>query len=345
MRTDRRVTAVILVLVIVIAAIAIIELALPSGPNVTLTGTQTSAQSATQTSTATASSSQFSGASPVQHVIIILMENEEYSSVIGSSSAPYENMVASHYAVAGAYFAVSHPSLPDYLALIAGSTFGVTSDCLPAQCTLNSSSIVTLLQSHGLTWKEYAESMPTNCSQSVSADGLYQPKHDPFVYFTGITGTSGTGQTSAYCDSHVVPLSQFWTDLGENALPNYAFITPNNCDDAHSCPLSTGDQWLSSVVPRIINSSSFSSTALFITYDEGSTNSGFGSNAGGQVTCILVSPFAKQGYTSDVQYSHYSLLATVEAIFKLGSLGRNDAGATPMTDIFSQQVVPLGLGA
>jgi len=334
---DRRVTAVILVLVIVIAAAAIVELALPSGPNVTLTGTQTS--------TVTASSSQFSGAGPVQHIIIILMENEEYSSVIGSSSAPYQNMLASHYAVAGEYFAVSHPSLPNYLALIAGSTFGVTSDCLPAQCTLNSSSIITLLQSHGFTWKEYAESMPTNCSQSVSADGLYQPKHDPFVYFSGITGSSGTGQTSAYCDSHVVPVSQFWTDLGENALPSYAFITPNNCDDAHSCLLSAGDQWLSSVVPRIINSSSFSSTALFITYDEGSTNSGFGSNAGGQVTCILVSPFAKQGYTSDVQYSHYSLLATVEAIFKLGSLGRNDAGATPMTDLFSQQVVFTGQDA
>ncbi len=341
---SRTVVIVVLLLIVALASVVVLSGPLTGTQSSTETSTQSSSESATGTvtQTSTASSSQSSGASPIQHVIIILMENEEYSSVIGNPSAPYENLLASRYALAGEYFAVSHPSLPNYIALIAGSTFGVTSDCLPAQCSVNSSSIVTLLQSHNLTWEEYAESMPTNCSQSVSPDGLYQPKHNPFVYFSSITGNNGTGQTSEYCDSHVVPMSQFWTDLAENALPNYAFITPNNCDDAHSCPLSTGDQWLSTVVPRIINSSSFSSTALFITYDEGSTNSGFGSNAGGQVTCILISPFAKQGYTSDVQYSHYSLLATVEAIFKLGSLGRNDAEAPPMTDLFSQQVFPLG---
>ena len=87
--------------------------------------------------------------------------------------------------------------------------------------------------------------------------------------------------------------------------------------------------------PRNNRIQPFSSTALFIVYDEGSNNAGFGTNAGGQVVCMLVSPFARPGYVSQVQYSHYSLLATVEAIFNTGNLGRNDATASAMSDMFS----------
>ena len=272
----------------------------------------------------------------IRHVIIIVMENEGYGSVMGNPSAPYENQLASRYAFAGNYFAVSHPSLPNYLALVAGDTFGVDLR-LPSGPVLSvqGTTIASLLDSKGLSWKEYAESMTGNCSQTDSQDGLYVAKHDPFVYFEGITGNSGSGPLSGYCNSHVVPFTQFSKDLASSNLPSYSFITPNICDDAHSCPLSAGDQWLSTVVPGIIGSSSFSSTALFIVYDEGSNNAGFGPNAGGQVVCILVSPFAKPGYVSQVQYSHYSLLATVEAIFNTGNLGRNDATASVMSDMFS----------
>ena len=259
------------------------------------------------------------------------------SAASSSPSTQTSVQTSSDQEIAGAanYFAVSHPSLPNYLALVAGDTFGVTSDCLPVQCALPNTTITSLLDGKGLTWKEYAESMPANCSQTDSPDGLYVPKHDPFVYVDSVTGNSGSGVTSAYCDSHVVPFAQFSKDLASSNLPSYSFITPNLCDDAHSCALSTGDQWLSTVVPRIINSSSFPPTALFIVYDEGSNNAGFGPNSGGQVVCILVSPFARPGYVSQVPYSHYSLLATVEAIFNTGNLGRNDATASVMSDLFS----------
>jgi phospholipase C len=266
------------------------------------------------------------------------MENEGYSSVIGNASAPYENSLASSYALAANYVAVAHPSLPNYLALVSGSTFGITSDCLPPECSLAGSvgTVASLLDSHKLSWKEYAESMPANCSQVNTSDGLYVTKHNPFVYFSGITGNAGAGPTSDYCNSHVVPMTQFWLDLQSGGLPSYSFITPNICDDAHSCPLTTGDNWLSTVVPRVVNSSSFASTALFIVYDEGSPGDSGG--GGGHVACILVSPFAKAGYSSNIAYSHYSFLATVEGIFNLGNLGRSDAGATPMTDLFRSQV-------
>ena len=277
----------------------------------------------------------------VQHVITIVMENEEYTQVIGNPSAPYENALAADYTLLTEYYAIRHPSLPNYLAMVSGSTQDVSSDCLPSQCSTNSSSIVDLLQSHGLTWKEYAESMPTNCSQTVSSDGLYWPKHNPFVYFSNITGSSGTGQTSAYCNSHVVSLAQFWTDLNANALPNYSFVTPNICNDVHSCSLSTGDAWLSKVVPRIESSQEFNSTVLFLTYDESATSdvSGFGNANGGHILCIVVSPFVNRGYRSLVQYSHYSLLVTTESLLGLGNLGKNDATARPMSDVFAGHIV------
>jgi hypothetical protein len=270
----------------------------------------------------------------VHHVITIVMENEEYSQVIGNPSAPYQNALAANYTLLTSYYAVSHPSLPNYLAMVSGTTY-VSSDCLPNQCSTNSSSIVNLLQTSGLTWKEYAESMPTNCSQAVSPDGLYQPKHDPFVYFSSITGNNGSGQTSSYCDSHVVSFAQFWTDLNSSSFPNYAFVTPNDCDDGHSCSISTADAWLSTVVTRIEGSRDFSSTVLFVVYDEGSTNAGFGNAHGGQVPCIVVSPFATPGYKSTVPYSHYSLLSTTESLLGLGSLGRNDSAAQVMYDVLA----------
>jgi phosphatidylinositol-3-phosphatase len=330
---------------VAIAALVISTLSAPGVPEASTTSSPSTSVTQTSTGTTTSTSAPVrttaTQGGQIKHVMVLVMENEESSSVLGNKSAPYENLLASEYALAGDYYAVSHPSLPNYLAMIAGTTFGVTTDCLPSECSFPNSTVATLLDSHQLSWREYAESMPANCSQANSPDLLYAPKHDPFVYFEPITGNPGTGSTSAYCDSHVVPIDQLYTDLATGNLPAFSMVTPNICDDAHSCPLSVGDQWLSTFVPRITNSSSFASTALFITYDEGATNQGPSPLSGGKVVCILVSPFAKPGYVSEVQYSHYSLLATAEALLRIGSLGRNDSTAAPMSDLFSS---PASLG-
>jgi hypothetical protein len=333
-----RVLAIVLLLVLLLAVLATTQLGrspLPAASSQPTSSSVTTISTFTSSSASTQTSSQPVFPPQIKHVIIVVMENEGYGSVIGSPEAPYENSLASTYALAADYFAASHPSLPNYFALIAGDTLGVSSDCAPSQCPQQGPTIASLLDSKGLSWRAYEESMTGNCSQANSQDGLYVVRHDPFAYFTGITGDRGSGSTSAYCNSHVVPFSQFSLDLASSGLPSLSFITPNVCDDAHSCPLASGDQWLSTVVPKIINSTSFASTALFIVYDEGSNNSGFGPNAGGQVACILVSPFARPGYISHTPYSHYSLLATVEGILGTGNLGRNDATATQMSDLFS----------
>ena len=330
----RRIWAGSLVVVLVVAAVSIaygVETARSGQQGSTSTTSCAPPASSAHTSVAGSGST---GESQIRHVIIIVLENKDYCGVIGNENAPYENLLASRYALAGNYFAVSHPSLPNYFSLVAGSTLGVTSTCFPSQCSESAQTIASLLESHGLSWKEYAESMPTNCSRSDSPDGLYVVRHDPWVYFTGIAG-SLTGSPSRVCDAHVVPFSQFWTDLQTSNLPSYSFITPNTCDDAHSCPLSSADAWLSTVVPRIINSGPFASTALFVVYDEGS---GTSYNTPSQVPCILVSPFARPGFVSDVRYTHYSLLATVERIFGVGNLGENDANATIMSDMFALSI-------
>ncbi|MGI0069581.1 MAG: alkaline phosphatase family protein, partial [Nitrosopumilaceae archaeon] len=273
------------------------------------------------------------GGGKITHVIIIVEENEGFASVIGNTSqAPYQNQLASQYALATSYFAIGHPSLPNYIAMTSGSTLGFTSDCKPTACNTTATNIVDLFRTHGITWKEYAESMPTPCN--LTDANHYAPRHNPFVYYTDIVGNF------TYCDQHIVSMNVttgagFLEDLNNNSLPQFSFITPNTCDDGHdntnicggTSQVSNADKWLANLMPKIIASSEFNSSAVFIVYDEGGSSSN-------KVVNIVVSPFAKAGYSSSMQYTHYSLLATVENIFNLGNLGRNDSGAVPMSELF-----------
>ena len=267
-----------------------------------------------------------SGSNAIKHVIIIVLENEEYGAVIGSPSAPYENGLAENYTLAANYLAVTHPSEPNYIAMIAGSLLNITSDGVVSQNQRPATNIVDLFRAKGVSWKAYEESMPTACDTNDSPDGLYATKHDPFVYMTDITGNS------IYCSSHVVNLEQLYTDLAANQLPQYAFITPNIKNDGHDTGVAFADSWLSTFLPRIINSNSFASSIIFLTYDEGTSNIG----GGGHVAMIVVGPnsIIKHGFITSVAYSHYSLLATIESIYVLGNLGRKDANATAMYDVF-----------
>jgi phosphatidylinositol-3-phosphatase len=284
-----------------------------------------------------------SGISAIKHTIIVVMQNQEFVSSTFQSQAPFLWSLANpegngKYAFLSEYYAVSHPSLPNYLALTGGSTFGLTRNCEPDQCAQNATSVANLLEKKGLHWREYAESMVEPCEIEIIGD--YYPKHNPFVYYMDIVNHG------AYCDSHVVPLGDvnqktgpFYADLKNGNLPSYSFVTPNNCNDAHNCPLSTGDAWLKTFISDITGNEVFRDTVVFIVFDEGVTSRGFGEGiAGGQVYGAVIGPpeIVKPGAVSSTQYSHYSVLATIEKIFDLGNLGRNDAGATSMgSDVFT----------
>src|SRR3989475_8912185 len=195
------------------------------------------------------------------HIFEIVMENHEYSSVIGRPDAPYVNNLVATYGLATNYFAASHPSLPNYLALTAGSTFGIASDC--TTCFVNATNIADQVESSGRSWKAYMEDMPTPCYMGASA-GNYAMKHNPFMYYTDIRNNA------ARCAAHVVPFTQFGVDMSAGQLPNFVWITPNMCNDTHDCSVSTGDAWLGTVVPRIIGSAAFrNGGGLFLTLGEG----------------------------------------------------------------------------
>jgi hypothetical protein len=248
------------------------------------------------------------------HVFVIVMENHEYNSVIGNPAAPYTNGLVASYGLATNYFAASHPSLPNYLALTAGSTFGIASDC--TTCFVSATNIADQVEGSGRSWKAYMEDMPVACYKGASA-GNYAMKHDPFMYYNDIRNNT------ARCAAHVAPFTQFWVDMSSGAVPNFVWITPNMCNDTHDCPVATGDTWLHSVVPAITGSAAFrNGGVLFITWDEGASSAGCCSGSwGGHVATVVVAPNAISGFRSSMPENHYGLLRTIEDGFHLGHLG------------------------
>jgi hypothetical protein len=247
------------------------------------------------------------------HVFVIVMENHEYNSVIGSPAAPYTNGLVSSYGLATNYYAASHPSLPNYLALTAGSTFGVASDC--TTCFVSATNIADQVEASGRSWKAYMEDMPVPCYMGPSS-GNYAMKHNPFMYYNDIRNNP------ARCAAHVAPFTQFWGDMSSGRVPDFVWITPNMCNDTHDCPVGTGDAWLRNVVPTITGSAAFrNGGVLFITWDEGSTNAGCCSGSwGGHVATLVIAPNANSGFRSGAAENHYGLLRTIEDGFHLGHL-------------------------
>jgi phosphatidylinositol-3-phosphatase len=264
-----------------------------------------------------------------KHIFVIVLENKEYEQVLGSAQASYFNSLAQQYGLATNYYGIRHPSLPNYLALTGGDTFGITSNC--TDCTVAQPNLVDQLEASGKSWKAYMEAMPRPCF--VGDDGhLYRQKHNPFIYYDNV-------RTNPARCAKIVPFTQFTADAQANALPNFVWITPNMCNAMHDCPLSAGDAWLKTWVPAILNTPAWKDNgALFITFDEGTGDAGCcRSAAGGRIATLVISPLlVRPGFRSEVPYTHYSLLHTIEAAWGLPPLGQARCDcATTMADFFT----------
>jgi len=261
------------------------------------------------------------------HVIWVWMENKAYSSVIGSSAAPYENSLANSCGLATNYHATTHPSLPNYIAATSGDYWGIADDNAPASHPLAVPSIYSQVKAAGKTWRDYEESAPGNCPLSTS--GQYAVKHDPAPYYTGIRTD---------CQAWDVPLGtttsgNLRNDLNNNTLPDYAFITPNLCNDTHDCSVATGDAWLQSWLPLIFNSAAYQAgrTVVILTWDE---NDG---SAGNLIPTIVASPSTVPGTRSSTLFNHYSLLKTTEQMLGINTFlaHAGDSGTTSMAPAFN----------
>jgi phosphatidylinositol-3-phosphatase len=237
--------------------------------------------------------------------------------VIGSPQMPYFNQLAQTYTLLTQHYAVTHPSLPNYLSLIGGDTFSITANC--ENCYVNAQSLPDFIEASGRTWKTYQEDMPTPCF--LGSTTTYAQKHNPFIYFDPIR------TNTQRCQNSIVPLTQLDADIAAGALPNFIFVTPNLCNDAHDCDLRTADTWLQGFAPKLITALDAIQQPylLILTWDEGQGNHsccGLPAEAGGRVATVLVSPQAKNSFQDDTPYTHYSLLKTIASSWALPFLGQ-----------------------
>ncbi|MCL4338671.1 alkaline phosphatase family protein [Patescibacteria group bacterium] len=252
------------------------------------------------------------------HIAVIVMENKSFKDIVGNRSAPYINSLIPEYSLLGNYHAVAHPSLPNYIALVGGSTFGIESDC--TDCFIKGNNLANQLEQYHKTWKAYMESMPSICF--IGGSGLYVQKHNPFIYFNDIRNNKER------CDN-IVPFSKLESDLKSN-VPNFIFISPNLCNDMHECSTAIGDKWLSVQIPMILNSSAFNKqkSLLILTWDE---DDGLEDN---KVAAIFIGSGIKKGYVSQIYYTHYSLLHTIENLWGLSPLTENVSQSAVISDVF-----------
>jgi hypothetical protein len=272
--------------------------------------------SPTPTSTSASPTATSTGSTPPDRnpLVVIYMENKERSTVVGSSSAPYQNTLRARGIDFTHVYGVTHPSLPNYLALANGSTDGKQgTDSITAGELSQSPTLWNQLQNAGISWGVYEEDMPSTCYGGVTS-GLYALKHNPATPFASVYRDSAT------C-SHVHPFSAF--DVTH--MPAVSFIAPNLCNDEHDCGLSTGDGWLlAHVEPMLANGAT-----VILTYDEGSTSAGIdGTSGGGNIYTVVVGPGIAPQVESG-QYNQYSMLAAIEARLGLSKLNAA-ADVTPM---------------
>lgn len=264
-------------------------------------------------------------------VFTIVFENHGVDAVINPQN-PYIWELAQRYGTADAYLANTHPSLPNYIEMTSGTDHGIADDNFPASHPIaGNDNLADQLDAGGITWRAYMEAMGEPCK--LEDNGTYNVKHDPFAYYTSLTSDR------ARCEEHVVDFdTHFAEDLAANTY-QYMWITPDICNDMHDCPTSTGDAWLSHLIPMIMDSPGYKEGGvIFIMFDEGDADATYAwSKVFGRpqnIPFILISDnLVDPGFVSNTTYNHNSYLATIEDIFGLPRL-ETTVDAVPFSDFF-----------
>ncbi len=248
------------------------------------------------------------------HTIVVVMENHAYSQVIGSSSAPYINSLASGGANLTQSFAITHPSQPNYYALFSGDTQGVTDDSCVTPGFSSAANLGSEVIAAGQTWGSYNETLPSQGSTTCSS-GDYAQKHNPWFGFSNVP--TSTAKTFA----------QFPTDY--STLPKMSFVTPNLCSDMHDCSVATGDTWLKNNLGAYATWAKTHNSLLVVTFDEDNSLSG------NRIPTVLYGQPVTAGSSSATTYNHYNLLRTLEDLAGTSSHAGQAASASDITGIWT----------
>ena len=248
-------------------------------------------------------------------VMVLIFENTDYEEAI---KRPFFSSLARKGALLSDYHAVAHPSQPNYIALIAGDTLGVNNN-KPAK--LDDRHLGDLLGDAGKTWGVYAEGYPGGCFLGETS-GRYARKHVPFLSFRSVQ------ENPALC-SRVKNAAALDSDLAAGTLPDFSLYVPNLDDDGHDTGVQYADAWMARAFgPRLANPDFMKDLLLVVTFDEGSDA---GNN---RVLTLFIGDSVTPGAVSSNRYDSYNLLRTIELGLGLGSLGRNDARAVPITGVW-----------
>jgi hypothetical protein len=279
----------------------------------------------------------------IRHVFVITMENHDPGAIYGSPDAPYLNgtllPAGAHATHFGDELPASVPSEPHYVWMEAGTnvfpdhTF--TSDLSPGwfwNTTSSTQHLSTQLEHAGLSWMSYQEGLNGMTGACPVNDWWwYAAKHDPFVFFQDVSGSSPSA-SNAHCAAHHQELGKLAGDLASGAVASYVFITPDLCHDMHgalfcpdSNPVHAGDTWMHDHLPAILDYANRNDGLVLIVWDEGEGTQ--------TMPFLALGPDVKPGYTGDVVYTHSSQLKTVEELFGLPVLP-TVASANDLSDLF-----------
>lgn len=277
------------------------------------------------------------------HLFVVVEENHGFQDVVGNPAAPNLNALAGQFGLATDYFGVTHPSEPNYVALLGGNNYSVNSDDPYYMQQVNKPSLITQLDQAGIGWKAYLQSLPypgyqgicypARCNGSPDNDPLYVSKHDAIQNFRSSLNPQDW--------SRQVPIEQLSADLGSGNVPSFGYIIPDECRDQHGDPpycidggnpgdpqdqrlIAMGDQYLGGLVSSITSASFWGkgNNAIAIVYDEGDDNAGCcdANNGGGRVATVVVTSHGPRGVQDPTPANHYSLLQTIQRSFGLGCL-------------------------
>ncbi len=249
------------------------------------------------------------------HLIVVVEENHAFEQVIGSGKAPFLDRLATHGTLLTDYHAITHPSLPNYVALLSGRTGRIRSDC--TGCTIPGRTLIDQLEARHISWAAYLQGLPRPCS-AVARSGAYTEAVDPFMHAADIR------HHPTRCD-RVLPFRRFRADLAAGRLPTVVFVMPDLRHEMHSGSVRVADAWLRRLVGELRAGPVWrQDSRLVVTFDESDRSDvrsccgGLG--RGGRVATIVAGPRVPAG-RDPTPYTHYSLLRSIEAAFGLPFLG------------------------
>jgi acid phosphatase len=282
------------------------------------------------------SSSALSAAPQPPHIMVIMEENHSYSTIIGNSSASYINSLATKYGLATNWWGVSHPSEPNYLALMSGSIWDNPSDLTPqSSCpstdtfcsgteTYAGPTLADQLAGAGIGWKAYLEDMASACDLTDTfGPGNYDVNHNPFIYFNEIRSNP------AQCNQDV-PFNRFAGDLANNTAPPFIYVAPSLLDDMHNGTIQQADTWLQNTMNEVLASQWYAQGGVvIITWDEGE-----GGTPSDQIPAIVVAA-NNAGKRLSTFGNHYGTLRAIEEAYGLPLLGHAaDSTVGDLTNLF-----------